>query len=113
MIQVVNKYKHIPTSDDLQIGRPSPFGNPYSHLPNTLAKYRVNTREEAVKSYENYLPSAYHNDPKIYALIHEIAVRVMMGKNVNLVCYCKPKSCHGDVIKKFVERLIEDIHNLK
>jgi len=23
--------------------------------------------------------------------------------DVNLVCFCKPKACHGDIIKKLIE----------
>jgi hypothetical protein len=113
VITVVNKYKHEATPNDIYIGRPSLLGNPYSHLPNTLAEYRVGTREEAVRNYESYLVSTYHTNPKVFNIINEITVRVMSDKDVYLVCFCKPQSCHGDVIKKFVEHIIEDIRNLK
>ena len=29
---------------------------------------------------------------------------------INLLCWCKPKSCHGDFIKKYLEkRLLESL----
>ena len=34
---------------DVFIGRPSKWGNPYSHLRNTRAQFRVRTREEAIQ----------------------------------------------------------------
>jgi hypothetical protein len=49
MIKVVNKYSHIPTSNDIYIGRGSILGNPYTHLPikNTKAFIQYKTREES------------------------------------------------------------------
>ena len=43
-------YKH-----DVYIGRPSKWGNPYSHKEGTLAKYKVLTRQEAISGYVNHL----------------------------------------------------------
>ena len=36
---------------DVYIGRPSQWGNPFSHREGTLAKYKVATREEAMRKY--------------------------------------------------------------
>jgi hypothetical protein len=35
---------------DIYIGRPSKWGNPYSHLSGTLAEYKVSSREEAIEN---------------------------------------------------------------
>lgn len=29
--------------------------------------------------------------------------KLAKNENVNLVCFCKPKDCHGDIIKKLIE----------
>jgi len=31
--------------------------------------------------------------------------RIYNLKEVNLVCFCKPKSCHGDIIKEIIEKV--------
>jgi hypothetical protein len=98
MIQVVNSKHHVPNGTDIEIyiGRGSPLGNPY----------RINhrtTREEAIAKYAEYLPEKIKAKDK--PICNELNLIWQMAKrgNVNLVCFCKPEACHGDVIKKLVE----------
>lgn len=89
--KVVNIKNHKPTLDDVYIGRGSKWGNPFTHLNgNTLAKFKVETREDSIIAYESYL----RNSP----LINDISE--LRGKN--LVCFCKPLSCHGDILIKIL-----------
>lgn len=88
MPSVFNKYHNDAPADAVYIGRPSKWGNPFSHLTSTIATYRVASREEAVTAYEDYLMSC----PVMVA----DAKRELKGKD--LVCFCKPKACHGDVL---------------
>lgn len=37
---------------DVYIGRPSAWGNQFSHLPASAAEWRVATRDEAIRKYE-------------------------------------------------------------
>jgi len=97
-IEVVNKY-HL-TCDDpshVYIGRGSPLGNPFR-----IEAGR--TREQAVAAYIPYLVEASHSSGPIVEALHDIAARVQKGEHVKLVCYCKPKACHGDVVKSLVLR---------
>ena len=87
---VLNKRFDIIPAGAIYIGRPSVWGNPFSHLPNTLAKYKVNTRDEAVDSYEKMVL----NDP---ALIEKIKAEL---KGKHLVCWCNPNRCHGHILKR-------------
>lgn len=105
MINVVNKKTHKTTKNDFYIGRPSILGNPYTHLKsNTIAKFQVPTREDAIHQYELWLiDKIIHQDPKIIAEIKKI-IKLAKEGDVNLVCWCAPKSCHGDVIKKIIEK---------
>ena len=80
---------------DVYIGRGSIWGNPYTHLKtSTQAKYIVKTREIAIESYRNYI---LHGEGKhLLKHLHEL-------KGKTLGCWCKPKSCHGDILKELVE----------
>src|ERR1700761_7257816 len=40
---------------DMYIGRPSKWGNPFSHRQGTLARYKVGTREEAIEAFRNWI----------------------------------------------------------
>lgn len=88
MCRVVNKYKE---PYDIYIGRGSIWGNPYSHLDGTKALYKVPTREESIEMYRSHLWSEIKsNRIKVEDLI------ALDGKTLG--CFCKPKSCHGDII---------------
>lgn len=79
---------------DIYIGRPSIFGNPYSWKDDTLAKFKVNTIEEAIESYEAYA----RNKPDLLEAIKELSEDAVLG------CWCF-KQCHGNVIIKLWKEL--------
>ena len=102
-IKVVNKHSHTPTANDFYIGRGSPVGNQYSHLDNTKALYKVNSREEAVEKYEIQLNRDISSKrADVVDFLNQIYLKVKAGEEVNLICYCAPKKCHGDVIRKII-----------
>lgn len=75
---------------DVYIGRPSPWGNPFSHLTTSAARFRVATREEAIRKYEAWL----RDQPELV----ERAKRELRGKVLG--CWCAPLPCHGDVLAR-------------
>lgn len=77
---------------DVYIGRPSIWGNPYSHKVGTQAKYKVATKKEAVEKYREYLL----NSPNLLSQLHNLEGKI-------LGCWCKPGLCHGDVILEIIE----------
>lgn len=88
MPKVHNKYhKNVP-EDAVYVGRPTIFGNPFSHLNGTKAQFQVVTREEAVSKYEEWV----RTQPDLMRQIRT----TLKGKD--LVCWCAPKSCHADVL---------------
>jgi len=114
MIQVVNKYKHTPTDHDIYIGRGSVFGNPYSHLDSKYGVIKTETREDAVRLYKLYF-DAVMNDPdgfdsenernkaiELQTAAYEL-LEEARNSDINLVCFCKPKPCHGDIIKEWLD----------
>lgn len=84
--KVLNKYKDNVVGA-IYIGRGSKWGNPYSHMSNTAAKYKVATRDEAINAYRDYLL----NNHELMSCLSEL-------KGKNLVCFCAPLRCHGDIL---------------
>lgn len=79
-------------SFDIYIGRPSIFGNPFSHVEKSSSKYKVASREEAVSKYEEYILK------NITLLSH---LKQIKGKTLG--CWCSPLACHGHVIAKLAD----------
>ena len=80
MSKVLNKYKDTIPKDSIYIGRPSKWGNPFE-----IGK--DGNRDEVVEKYTTYILSNEELLNDLYQL-----------KNKDLVCYCSPKLCHGDVL---------------
>jgi hypothetical protein len=70
---------------DVYIGRGSKWGNPF-------LIGRHGTREEVVALYEERLLKT----PDLLVALPELKGKV-------LGCYCKPKSCHGDVLARLAD----------
>jgi hypothetical protein len=80
--KVWNKY-HNPPSSAVYIGRGSPWGNPF-----VIGK--DGSRDEVIDRFAaEVLPS--------------LDLKPLIGKD--LVCFCKPKRCHGDEILEAVKKL--------
>ncbi len=74
-------------SYNVYIGRPSKWGNPFSHQPDTLARFKVATREEAIERYREWILT----QSELIAALPELQNKV-------LGCWCSPQACHGDVL---------------
>jgi len=79
--KVLNKKNNPNSEGSVYIGRPSKFGNPF-----VIGK--DGTRAEVIKKYEAWLLS----QPKLV----KAAKTELKGKN--LLCWCSPQACHGDVL---------------
>jgi hypothetical protein len=88
-------------------GENSVLGNPFSHIKDkeTLAKYIVDSRDEAISKYEELLPVLYIENPLVNAFIDTIYHLYKNGETVYLECYCHPLKCHGDIIKEFILKM--------
>ena len=81
-IKVVNLHKE---AYDKYIGRGSKWGNPFRIGPD-------GTREDVLIKYEGWIVKQKH----LMGSLHELR-----GKRIG--CFCKPKACHGDVLKRLAE----------
>lgn len=94
---------------DVYIGRGSKWGCPYTVIKDrpTLAKEIVDTKEEALAKYKEYLLAS----PELMASLDELEGKV-------LGCFCKPEKCHGDILlevltqRKLKKLLKKDENNL-
>lgn len=94
MTKVANIKKDEPY--DVYIGRPSPFGNPFTHINSTFGDCKkVATREEAIAKYRTWFLEQLKS-PEFYQ-----KVQALRGKTLG--CFCKPLPCHGDVIVEYLE----------
>lgn len=78
---ILNK-KHARTEDAVCIGRPSIWGNPF-------VIGRDGSRADVVAKYETWLTA----QPQLVARLPTLQGR-------NLICWCAPLACHGDVLLK-------------
>lgn len=79
MIRVVHCKKE---PYDVYIGRPSKWGNPFT----------TGSLEERLSRYELHVM----NRPDLIQALPELIDKT-------LGCWCKPKACHGDILKIMVE----------
>ena len=95
MITVGNK-KH--RASGIYVGRPSPLGNPF-------AMQGEAERAAVIGDYEDWLAEQLL-DPKSPASreIHRLA-ELARKQDLCLVCWCAPKACHADIIKRTIEAI--------
>jgi Domain of unknown function (DUF4326) len=86
--RVLNKRTDTAPIGAVYIGRPSKWGNPFTHLSGkTRAQFQVPTLQEAVAAYRAWVLE----QPQLVAALPELRGR-------DLVCWCNPGPCHGDVL---------------
>lgn len=95
-MKVLNKhhFKNKPLPENtIYIGRGSKWGNPYSHLEGTKVLFKVESRDEAIQAYKEYLNS----NMELLDSLNEL-------KGKNLICYCSPSKCHGDILLELANK---------
>lgn len=104
MIHIINMYKQTfdrTNPNHVYCGRGSVLGNPFKMQ--TAAD-----RDTVCDSYERYLMGqVVIGNPGIIAELHRIA-RLTETGDVSLVCFCAPKRCHCETIKRHVETILEN-----
>ena len=90
-IEIVNKRFYEETG--VYIGRPSLLGNPFN-----VDKY---DRDACIKKYHDKLKKHIAERDKTF----DYLVKLSKIEDLVLICWCKPLSCHGDVIKLEIENI--------
>ncbi len=82
---------------DVRIDRQSPWGNPFSHLAHSKARWQAGSRDESIARFESwFLTSADVQAQWMREHVHLL-------KGARLGCHCRPKRCHGDVLAKYAD----------
>ena len=90
----VNRYKE---PFQVDVGRNSKWGNPYSHEKRSLAKYIVKTRKEAVELHRYWVLG----QPDLMADLGELKGKI-------LGCFCLPKECHAEFLAQLADNFDPD-----
>lgn len=92
---------YIGRGGDPRTGNMSKWGNPFSHHTNSIARFHVDTREEAIASFREWIKT----QPQLLAALPELKGRV-------LACWCVPKDgfngklvCHGQILAEMADAL--------
>ena len=93
MPKVFNKKTDKVPENAVYIGRPSIFGNPFVVGVD-------GSRAEVIEKYRRLLA--------LNTSLREQVIKQLKGKD--LVCWCSPKPCHGDVLIEIANT--ENIHSL-
>jgi hypothetical protein len=100
MITIKNLRNEKPKNPyDFYIDRRSPLGNPF-FLKNE--KDRVNVCNKYEEYFYNKIDAKIDKNFILELELFESIYKVF-GK-LNLFCWCYPKQCHGETIKKFLEK---------
>lgn len=94
-MKVLNKHVHGIPDGAVYIGRGSKWGNPFTSIQGktTKATTVVATREESIEQYRQWLKQQIRS-----GCISREELAALYGKD--LVCFCAPKPCHGDILIK-------------
>jgi len=110
MIKVIHKKDSDKYKNVIYVGRGSDLGNPYTSIQGreTLAEFVVDSRGESIAMFKEYLLDCINKkDEKVCNSLNHI-YSLSLKSEVYLSCYCKPKSCHGDIIKEIIESKIKE-----
>lgn len=101
MIKVINIEKT--RQEYVYIGNACPERNlRASLLANPFTIYQENDREKIMQDYHDWLRKEIKAKGPIYRYMLSLQLQSIQ-KNLILGCWCKPKKCHGDIIKKILE----------
>ena len=103
MTRVVNLHK---SPYDVYIGRAGRgqsgyFGNPIKVGEPCPVCGKRHSRAATLVCYRQYLMRRVQSDP----LFKE---RIMALHGKTLGCFCKPKTCHGDILAEVIDRLVRN-----
>jgi len=97
-IYVVNKRAF--GGEGIYVGRPSVLGNPFPMKGEA-------DRDRVIVKYRVWLWQKVRERGQVFAELMRIRKLAEQGE-VRLICWCSPKPCHGDVIRRCVEWMIRE-----
>jgi len=95
-VRVENKKTY--NGDGFIIDRATPLGNPFRGIP----------RDISIDKYRDWLEDKLDDWNPTSQYFLQIYETCREEKSVVLICNCKPKRCHGDIIKEMIMETLED-----
>lgn len=82
---------------NIRADRQSVFGNPFYMSNESM-------RDEVCDKYAEYFNEQMQNaESPIFKQFVEVLEMLEDGKNINLQCWCAPKRCHCNTIKRWLD----------
>lgn len=103
MVEILNTQDERPYRPyDFYIDRRSPVGNPYRML-------REDSRDKVCDYYEEHFARMLevetpHPPGDFVRYLNKILDALLQYGRVRLFCWCAPKRCHGETIKRWLEK---------
>lgn len=94
MVEIYIRNKKTYNGEGEYIGRPTVLSNPFiitknQHRHTTIDRYAI-WLKDAIK----------HNAPEVLTELERLFSILKDKQKLNLICWCSPKLCHGDIIKQ-------------
>lgn len=102
-ITVVNKHYLGPIHpleevERVPIHRGTPLGNPFKML-----SYNQKERDRVCDVYEVWIKSRLLEPGAELDYFNRLVDLAKANRDIELVCFCSPKRCHGETIKRLIE----------
>jgi len=91
--------------DGVYVGRGC-YGFGKSVLANPFVIGKDGDRNEVIEKYRKWLWIEYNKGGEARNELERLSDIVRRGDRLVLMCWCKPKACHGDVIKRCIDWML-------
>lgn len=81
----------------------------HSILSNPYYMHDESERDDVCNKYENYFYLQLHHNNDFTNALRNLYRIAKHYKKLELFCWCAPKHCHGETIKKFLSTYLEEI----
>jgi len=85
----------------IDIDRPNLLSNPFRNF----------SRAENIELFDDYLKADLQHNGMMSVELRRIAWLLFNDHDVILMCWCKPLSCHGDVVKREIEKIVDEMES--
>lgn len=100
MIEICNLRKGKPTNLwDFRVDRFSALGNPFK-------ADSERQRDFVCQRYEGWFSKVSGNNADVVAYLEQILAAHQKYGKIRLFCWCVPKRCHAETIKRYLEEKI-------
>ena len=98
-ITLANQRRSLLKLPSILIDRTTWLGNPF-HMG------KDGNRKEVIEKYKVYFDQKMIEDKEFRDKFYQMCKRYKHCDQIQLVCWCYPAQCHGEVIKKAMEEIL-------